>query len=144
MAKHLKLLGMDRADERTMALAAALATHAHGLETTVLLTDVRALKDFCKVTQSLLSGPVDYPESHADLKRAQPDIYAQAFGHIEPTLSKWTREFRALIVDRAPCRSTRRGVNQFMLSQPKGGLSSAVASRVPSPQRCAACATRSR
>ena len=120
MAKQIKLLGMDRADEKTFALAAALATHAHGLEQTELLKDVRELKKFCKAVPftTFISGPSEYPESHADFKRDHPEIFAQAFAHEAPTPSKWTTEFRNLIISSAPCRSTKTGIDRMTLNQP--------------------------
>ena len=104
---------MDRADEKTYALAAALATHSHGLETTALLADVRLLKEYVKAVDaaSLAPGPNEYRESHEDFKRDHPNIYAQAFGHEEPTPTKWTKEFRNLILAKAPCRSSKHGVD---------------------------------
>ena len=57
MAKQMRLLGMDRADEKTYALAAALATQSHGLETTALLADVRLLKEYVKAVDAASLAP---------------------------------------------------------------------------------------
>ena len=109
-------LGLTRAQEKTYALGAALATHAHGFDVTQALEDVRKLKEYVRSVAHangqlihILDGPDNYPEDVGDFRLAHAEIYQQAFPEDGPVGSKWSKEFRAMVCSVTPCRDTKTG-----------------------------------
>ena len=113
VAFWMKSMGLDKANEKTFSLAAAIASYIEPFELENILKLNRNIKTYFDALPQQAIGPLEYPESIDEFENDHDALFKTCFADSEPGPPLWSHPQRRMIWKLVPCRNTHTGCEQI-------------------------------